>query len=81
MKYNRTDWHIPYYNMAFEDYIMSSDKFQDNYLFFYIHVPSIIIGQHQNAHAEINQKFVKERNIYVARRISAEAPYTTMSAI
>ena len=68
MKYIKTDWNIPYYNMAFENYVMNSEKFSDDYVFFYIHVPSIIIGKHQNALEEINQSYVRDKGIIVSRR-------------
>lgn len=70
MKYIKTDWSVPYWNMAFEDYLMNTPEFDDDYVFFYIHQPSIIIGKHQNTHAEINAAYVKEHDIIVARRIS-----------
>ena len=70
MKYIRTNWSIPYYNMAMEDYLMNEEKFDEDYVFFYIHDPSIIIGKHQNTIAEVNSRFVKENGITVARRMS-----------
>lgn len=70
MKYIKTDYDLAYYNMALEEYLMQSDKHTDNYVFFYIHRPSIIVGSHQNTYAEINSSYVKEKNIVVARRIS-----------
>lgn len=68
MKYIKTDFDIPYYNMAFENYLMSNEKFQDDYIFFYIHRPSVIIGKHQNTIEEINEEYIKENGIVVARR-------------
>ena len=70
MKYIETNWDIPYYNMAFENYIMNRDDLADDFVFFYIHKPSIIVGKHQNTYAEINQAFVDARNVIVSRRIS-----------
>lgn len=68
MKYIKTRWNIPYYNMAFENYVMNNDDFKDDYVFFYIHSPSIIVGKHQNTIEEINSKYVKDNDIIVARR-------------
>jgi len=68
MKYIKTRWNIPYYNMAFENYVMNNEKLNDDYVFFYIHSPSIIVGKHQNTIEEINSKYVKEKDIIVARR-------------
>ncbi len=69
MKYIKTDWEIPYYNFALEDYLLKEAP-EDDYVFFYIHKPSIIIGKFQNTIEEINKEFVDEQNITVARRLS-----------
>ncbi len=69
MKYIKTDWEIPYYNFALEDYLLNEAP-EDDYVFFYIHKPSIIIGKFQNTIEEINKDFVDEQNILVARRLS-----------
>ena len=36
----------------------------------YVNEPSIIVGKHQNAFAEINHRYVSENNIKVVRRLS-----------
>jgi len=69
MKYIKTNWDIPYYNFALESYLLSKAP-EDEYVFFYIHAPSIIIGKHQNALEEINQDYVEANSILVARRLS-----------
>ncbi len=69
MKYIKTNWGIPYYNFALEEYLMNEAP-EDSYLFFYIHRPSIIVGKHQNTIEEINKEFVEEKGIIVARRLS-----------
>ncbi len=69
MKYINTNWDIPFYNFAFEEYLMSHMP-QDSYVFFYIHKPSIIVGKHQNTLEEVNKEFVEKNNIIVARRLS-----------
>ena len=69
MKYIKTDWDVPYYNFALEDYLLSEAP-EDDYVFFYIHRPSIIIGKFQNTIEEINKEFVDEKGIIVARRLS-----------
>ncbi len=70
MKYIKTDYDIPYYNMALEEYIMNNDDFDDEYVFFYIHRPSVIIGKYQNAMSEVNMKYIEQNDIILARRIS-----------
>ncbi|MTI71482.1 MAG: lipoate--protein ligase [Firmicutes bacterium] len=69
MKYIKTNWNIPYYNFALEEYLMN-EALEDSYIFFYIHKPSIIVGKHQNTIEEVNKEFVKENDITVARRLS-----------
>ena len=70
MKLIKTNWDIPYYNFALEDYLLNSTTHNDDYFFFYIHKPSLIVGRHQNTYSEINYEFIKRNNICVARRIS-----------
>lgn len=69
MKYIETDWDLPYYNFALEDYLLQQAPL-DDYLFFYVHRPSIIVGKFQNTLEEVNQDFVQDEDIVVARRLS-----------
>ncbi|MFZ7130797.1 MAG: lipoate--protein ligase [Eubacteriales bacterium] len=69
MKYIETNWDIPFYNMAFEEYVINHMP-EDDYVFFYIHKPSIIVGKHQNTIEEINKDYVDRNQIHVARRLS-----------
>lgn len=70
MQYIPTNWDIPYFNMALEEYILGSKNFTGNYFFFYVHAPSIIVGRFQNTVEEINTDYVRDNHIYVARRIT-----------
>lgn len=56
--------------MALEEYLMSNGKFVDEYMIFYIHAPSVIIGKYQSALSEVNMRVLEENNIYLARRLS-----------
>jgi lipoate-protein ligase A len=69
MKFIKTDFEEPWYNFALEEYLLTQMP-KDDYLFFYIHKPSIIIGKHQNTFEEVNLDYVKENKIMVARRLS-----------
>lgn len=69
MKFINTNFEIPYYNFALEDYLLT-DAPEDDYVFFYIHKPSIIVGKYQNTLAEINKEYVEKHHILVARRLS-----------
>jgi lipoate-protein ligase A len=70
MLYIETDWDIPFYNMALEEYILTQLPEDEDCLFFYIHSPSVIVGRHQNTIEEINRDYVEANGIYVARRLS-----------
>jgi len=65
LKHNITD---PYFNIAAEEYYQRNTH--NEYFLLYVNDPSVIIGKHQNAYAEINYPFVKGNNIKVVRRIS-----------
>ena len=58
----------PRFNIAAEEYLLKETDRE--YAFFYINSPSIIIGKHQNAWAEINLPWTRKHNIPVVRRIS-----------
>ncbi len=58
----------PQWNLAAEEYLFK--QFKQPVFRLWRNKPSIIIGLHQNAYAEINIKYVKEHNITVVRRLS-----------
>lgn len=58
----------PYFNLAAEEYVVKS--FDEDTFMLWRNEPSVIIGKHQNAFAEINPDFVNKNNIRVVRRIS-----------
>ena len=58
----------PYFNIAAEEYLFSG--FTDDICFLYINEPSVIVGKHQNAFAEINNEFARKNNIPLIRRLS-----------
>ncbi|MGE4414672.1 MAG: biotin/lipoate A/B protein ligase family protein, partial [Bacteroidales bacterium] len=62
---NTTD---PRWNLAAEEYLFKNFKMPVFRL--WRNNPSIIIGLHQNAFAEINLDYVKNNNITVVRRLS-----------
>jgi lipoate-protein ligase A len=65
--YLETGSQNPFYNLAFEEYVLCH-RTEGNYLMLWQNDNSIIIGQNQNAEAEINRSFVEAHNIRVARR-------------
>jgi lipoate-protein ligase A len=68
MIFIRNDITDPYFNIAAEEYFMRDTK--KEYFLLYVNEPSVIIGKHQNAYAEINYGFIKDNNTKVVRRIS-----------
>lgn len=57
----------PFYNLAFEEYVLSH-RTQGDYLMLWQNDNTIVIGQNQNMEAEINRSFVEEHDIHVVRR-------------
>ncbi|RPK29429.1 lipoate--protein ligase [Paenibacillus xylanexedens] len=61
----------PSVNLAIEEYILKHLPMEDDsYLLFYINLPSIIIGKHQNTIEEINIEYVQDNGVQVVRRLS-----------
>jgi lipoate-protein ligase A len=58
----------PAFNIAAEEYLLKEKT--EEYAFFYINDPSVIIGKHQNALAEINLPWTRQHDIPVIRRLS-----------
>jgi lipoate---protein ligase len=58
----------PDFNLAAEEYFLKT--LQEDVSFYYINDPSVIIGKHQNALAEINLPYLETHNIPLYRRLS-----------
>ncbi len=58
----------PAFNLATEEYLLRHTE--EDAFFLYVNKPSIIVGKHQNALAEINFEFTREHHIPVFRRLS-----------
>ncbi len=58
----------PFFNLAAEEYFLKN--FQENFFLLWRSKPSVVVGKHQNALAEINHDFVHKNQIPVARRLS-----------
>jgi len=58
----------PYFNLAAEEYFLKN--FQEDLFMLWRSRPSVVVGKHQNALAEINLEFVRSHEIPVARRLS-----------
>lgn len=60
--------HDPYWNLAAEEYLLK--EFSEPVFRLWRNSESVIIGQNQNAFAEINREWVSTRNIPVVRRLT-----------
>lgn len=58
----------PYFNLAAEEYFLKN--FQEDFFMLWRSRPSVVVGKHQNALAEINHEFVRKNQIPVVRRLS-----------
>ncbi|MDD4772478.1 MAG: lipoate--protein ligase [Eubacteriales bacterium] len=58
----------PYFNLAAEQYLLDSDY--NNILILWRNSPAVIIGQNQNAYAEVNDAYIREHNIALVRRLT-----------
>lgn len=65
--YLETGSQNPYYNLAFEEFVLANRQ-EGEYLLLWQNDNTIVIGQNQNAEAEINRAFVEEHHINVVRR-------------
>lgn len=60
----------PYFNLALDEYAMRHIDIDEDFFFLWRNEPAVIIGNNQNTAEEVNQKFIDENNIKVARRVS-----------
>ncbi len=60
----------PYFNLALDEYAMKHIDVDDDFFILWRNEPSVIIGKNQNAVEEINEAYIKENNVKVARRVS-----------
>lgn len=67
MIYLETGSTNPFYNLAFEEYVLK-ERTEGDYLILWQNDNTIVIGQNQNAYAEINEDFVRAHGINVVRR-------------
>lgn len=58
----------PFFNMAFDSYVLEHTDFEGFYL--WQDKPSVIVGLNQSVYAEVNLPFIQEHGIELARRVS-----------
>ncbi|WP_334352623.1 lipoate--protein ligase [Companilactobacillus sp. HBUAS56257] len=57
-------------NQSLDNYLVNDLRLKGHGLILYINNPSVIVGVHQNAYAEVNFPYLKEKNIQLVRRTS-----------
>ena len=62
--YLETGSQDPYYNLAFEEFVLTH-RLQGDFLLLWQNDNTIVIGRNQNAEAEINRAFVEAHRIHV----------------
>ena len=67
MTYVETGSQNPYYNLAFEELVLTH-RLEGEYLLLWQNDNTIVVGQNQNTEAEINRAFVEAHQIHVVRR-------------
>jgi len=67
VRYLETGSTDPYYNLAFEEVVLRRRQ-EGDILILWQNENTIVVGQNQNAEAEINRSFVEEHGIRVVRR-------------
>ena len=70
MLYLVSDYKNPYFNIALEEYLFSSDKFRDDIIIVWRNEKSIFLGKNQNPYVEIAHSLINDRKIPLLRRIS-----------
>ena len=58
----------PFFNMAFDSYVLEKTGFEGFYL--WQDKPSVIVGLNQSVYAEVNLPFIQEHGIELVRRVS-----------
>ncbi|WP_425447062.1 lipoate--protein ligase [Dethiothermospora halolimnae] len=67
IKNNNND---PHFNLALEEFALKYLDTDEDIIILWQNEPSVIIGRNQNTIEEINNKYIKENNINVVRRLS-----------
>ncbi len=60
----------PAVNLALEEYCVRNLDMNEPYLLLYVNDPSVVVGKHQDAEAEVDPAFLQDHRIPLFRRIS-----------
>ncbi|MBR2929284.1 MAG: lipoate--protein ligase [Oscillospiraceae bacterium] len=70
MRYLESHSHDPRWNLALEQYLFDHADRSCGYLMLWQNENTIVVGKYQNTVGEINNEYVREKNISVVRRLS-----------
>ena len=70
MRYLRNENTDPYVNMAFDEYALEQLPLDEPLFYLWQNRPAVIIGLNQDAHAEVDIKYLKEHDIALVRRVT-----------
>ena len=60
----------PAFNLALEEHVFETLSRDYNYFILWQNAPTVVIGRHQNTFSEVNEAYIREKNIRVVRRLS-----------
>ena len=70
MRYLRNSSTDAHYNMAFDEFCLERLELAEPLFYLWQNAPAVIIGQNQNAYAEVNLPFLEAKGIMLARRMT-----------
>ncbi|MBQ9173066.1 MAG: lipoate--protein ligase [Bacteroidales bacterium] len=70
MRYLRNTSKDPYFNMAFDEFVLERMDLPCPVFYLWQNSPSVIIGMNQNAYAEVNIPYLEENGILPVRRVT-----------
>lgn len=60
----------PHFNMAFDEFSLEELRADEPVFYLWQNRPSVIIGLNQSAYAEVNLRFIEQKGISLARRVT-----------
>ncbi|MCR4711809.1 MAG: lipoate--protein ligase [Clostridia bacterium] len=70
MIFYESDSYDPHFNLAMEEYFFEKMDRGQSYFLLWQNDNTVVVGKYQNTAEEVNQKYVEENGIRVARRLS-----------
>ena len=80
MFYSETGSCDPYYNLAYEEYILKN-KTEGDWLLLWQNENTVVVGLNQNTIEEIDPAFIAEHRVNVVRRSTGSAPRCAAAAM